>query len=192
MPIPAPVAALCDVMPVLLVGPLAGRAWYMPKAATTRTQLGNAGATTGTLRRVRAYAILASGRIITREQDVRIWDGVDVIMAPTGWTNLTGTGTANRLPAGLVVVGGRNLAGAAGESNPVDVAHDQFVSSGVNSFAQRVLADGVTLAVSSALPAGTIAGPDYQWRNPTGAGLVAVPITETAAGIEWPENAPRG
>jgi hypothetical protein len=194
MPLPSALLALCDEMPTLICGPLAGRSWWMPKPGVTRQQLGTAGATTGTPRRVRLYAIRANGRMVTSEQDVRIWDGTDALAAPNGWIGgQTAQGTARPLPAGVVIIGGRNLSAASSEGDPVEVAHDHMVAVTAAATAQKVLANG-PLAAASTLPFGVVAGPDYGWRNPAGPGgsLAPVPPVETSAGAEWPETAPKG
>jgi hypothetical protein len=192
MALPAQLLALCDEMPMLLCGPLAGRSWWMPKAGVTRQQLGTAGATSGTLRRVRLYAIRANGRMVTSEQDVRIWDGTDALAAPAGWIGgQTAQGTARPLPAGVVVIGGRNIGIASAEGDPVEVAHDHFVAVTALATAQPVLNNG-SLGPVQRLPFGVVAGPDYGWRNPAGppGSLAPVPPVETSAGAEWPPEAP--
>ncbi len=194
MPPPAAVLSIVDQMPALVVGPFAGSAWWMPKPATTRQALTTAiGGASFTLRTVRLYVCLANGRMDTREVPARVFANGDVLMTPAGWIGSGNTATARPIPAGVTVLGARNVSAAGADAEPVVVTHDHFVAVTAAATAQRVLANG-SLGPVVTLPFGVVAGPSYGWQNPAGppGSLAPVPITETSAGAEWPETAPKG
>lgn len=186
----AALLALLISMPALLVGPLAGKPWFQPGPGVTRAQLAAQGAGSCALRTGILIAINPQGRIETQSQGGRLCTGNNLLLCPAGWIGSGNSATCRQLPAGWLIVGARDSGVAAAETDATQVPHECRCSSGASCTAQPTLLNG-TLGAAVALPLRTIAGADYSWKNPAGAGCVAVACTETSAGIEWPDACPR-
>lgn len=171
--------ALLVVIGVGGVGILAGRSLYAPAVdgVAGNNMLADAGLAECPLRTVRCLIETPGGGRVTREGKVRVC-GTDPVFSRA---------VRDAAAQGFAIIGCRNIGAATGsETEMADVAHECACSSGANCTAQKLNAAGVP-GVAAALPTWTIAGPDYRWVNPTGAGCVAMPCNESQAGREWPD-----
>lgn len=173
--------ALLITIGIGALGILGGRELLAPAPGVTNVQLLDAGIMQCPLRLVRCLLETPGGGRVTREGKARVCSGEPVFSRMAREAS----------ERGFTILGCKNVSAATGgESEFEDVAHECACSTGSNCNAQRVLPNG-SLAAASALPLWTLAGDDYGWRNPVGAGCARAACNESVAGREWPAECPQ-